>query len=128
MLFFNYAAFDVDLTDRDSVLEYVSGSLADWGISLPADADLQLELTAGTDADSVRVYRPYAYQADVLATAVNTRFIKKGEVGPVLGEFRDPDKAIEAWRTRQAQTDSWLVLKGIKTVAPERPLVSQLVY
>ena len=106
----DYTAFNINFTDREACLSLVEDSLAAWGVSLPDDADLNLELGAGKDPDGKMVYRPYIYQAEVLESSPNTLFLKSGSVGPVSGQFRDPDSAIATWRVRQAGLDSKLKL------------------
>lgn len=98
--------FGVDFSDRESCLTFVEDSLSPYGLDVPTDAAVTLELNSGIDQDGVRVYRPYVYMASVLSRAVNTTHLNRGSAGPVSGDFRDADKTIAAWLAEQAAKDA----------------------
>ncbi len=115
--------FAVDFSDRSSCLEFMEESLGGFGLPLPRDAEVRLELAAGTDMQGVKVYRPYVLMASILGRAKNDKHAN--QVGNI--KLRDADKSIADWRAEQAGIDEALSLKlppGASLGTPSRQIFS----
>lgn len=108
MTVMDYTKFEVDYSSAGSCLVFIREELAPYPtVTVGSDTLAQLDLESGTDPQGVRVHRPYARMAALLARAKNEAHMNKGKGG---FELRHANETIREWRAEQQRIDAALSL------------------